>query len=180
MAEATLLRDVYRLIDQCVDNPALARRQEPKVAGRLLCVRAVVLARAGRCTEVVEAAQELLKLPNMPLAPLYAAQACAIAAKSAGKSRPEVRAECVKAAVRALRQAPANAKVQPPLLPYLPGFEALRDDPDFISLRGPRRQADRSRKMPRPRTERNPALVPEREKGTSLTSTNGALGDAVR
>jgi len=137
VAEATLLRDVYRLIDQCVDNPALARRQEPKVAGRLLCVRAVVLARAGRCTEVVEAAQELLKLPNMPLAPLYAAQACAIAAKSAGKSRPDVRAECVKAAVRALRQAPANAKVQPPLLPYLPDFEALRDDPDFISLTWP-------------------------------------------
>lgn len=137
VAEATLLRDVYRLIDQCVDNPALARRQEPKAAGRLLCVRAVVLARAGRCTEVVEAAQELLKLPNMPLAPLYAAQACAIAAKSAGKSRPDVRAECVKAAVRALRQAPANAKVQPPLLPYLPDFEALRDDPDFISLTRP-------------------------------------------
>ena len=43
VAEATLLRDVYRLIDQCVDNPALARRQEPKVAGRLLCIRAVVL-----------------------------------------------------------------------------------------------------------------------------------------
>ena len=99
--------------------------------------------RAGRCTEVVEAAQELLKLPTMPSppfalpAPYYAAQACAIAAKSAGKSRPEVRAECVKTAVRALRQAPANAKVQPPLLPYLPDFEALRDDPDFISLTRP-------------------------------------------
>ncbi len=66
VAEATLLRDVYSLIDQCVDNPALARRQEPKVARRLLCVRALVLARAGRCTEVVEAAQELLKLPTMP------------------------------------------------------------------------------------------------------------------
>ena len=143
VAEATLLRDVYRLIDQCVDNPALARRQEPKVAGRLLCVRALVLARAGRCTEVVEAAQELLKLPNMPSppfappAPFYAAHACAIAAKSAGKSRPEVRAECVKTAVRALRQAPANANVQPPLLPFLPDFEALRDDPDFISLTRP-------------------------------------------
>ena len=46
-------------------------------------------------------------------------------------------AECVKTVVRALRQAPANAKVQPPLLPYLPDFEALRDDPDFISLTRP-------------------------------------------
>jgi len=143
VAEATLLRDVYRLIDQCVDNPALARRQEPKVAGRLLCVRALVLARAGRCTEVVAAAQELLKLPSMPSppfappVPFYAAHACAIAAKSAGKSRPEVRAECVKTAVRALRQAPANADVQPLLLPYLPDFEALRDDPDFIALTRP-------------------------------------------
>ena len=143
VAEATLLRDVYRLIDQCVDNPALARRQEPKVAGRLLCVRALVLARAGRCTEVIEAARELLKLPTMPSppfalpAPYYAAQACAIAAKSAGKSRPELRAECVKTAVRALRQAPANPYVQPPLLPYLPDLEALRDDPDFISLTRP-------------------------------------------
>jgi tetratricopeptide (TPR) repeat protein len=147
VAEATLLRDVYRLIDQCVDHPALARRQEPSVAGRLLCVRALVLARAGRSTEVVEAAQELLKLPKMPPAPFapsvpfYAAHACAIAAKSAGKSRPEVRAECIRMAVRALRQAPASATanddVQPPLLPYLPDFEALRDDPDFITLTRP-------------------------------------------
>jgi tetratricopeptide (TPR) repeat protein len=143
VAEATLLRDVYRLIDQCIDNPALARRQQPNVAGRLLCVRALVLARAGRCTEVVEAAQELLKLPNMPSplfappAPFYAAHACAIAAKSAGKSHPEVRAECVKTAVRALQQAPENTNVQPSLLPYLPDFEELRDDPDFISLTRP-------------------------------------------
>ncbi len=70
-------------------------------------------------------------------APFYAAQACAIAAKTAGKARPEIRAECLKTAVRALRQAPANANVQPPLLPYLPDFEALRDDPDFISLTRP-------------------------------------------
>ena len=147
VAEATLLRDVYRLIDQCVDNPALARRQEPRVAGRLLCVRALVLARAGRSAEVVAAAEELLKLPKMPPAPFapsvpfYAAHACAIAAKAAGQSRPEVRAECIKMAVRALRQAPANATanddVQPPLLPYLPDFEALRDDPDFIALTRP-------------------------------------------
>ena len=137
VAKATLLRDVYHLIDQCVDNPALARRQEPKVASSLLCLRALVLARAGRSTEVVEAAQELLKLPSMPSAPFYAAQACAIAAKSAGNSRPEVRAECIKAAVRALRQAPANPQVQLPLQPYLPDLEVLRDDPDIIALTRP-------------------------------------------
>ena len=72
-----------------------------------------------------------------PSAPYYAAQACAIAAKSAGKSRPELRAECVKTAVRALRQAPANPFVQPPLLRYLPDLDALRDDREFISLTRP-------------------------------------------
>ena len=143
VAEATLLRDVYRLIDQCVDNPALARRQEPKVACRLLCVRALVLARAGRCTEVVEAAQELLKLPTIP-SPPFAPPAPSTRprpvrlppsprANHDRNSGPSAsRRPCVT-----LRQAPANANVQPPLLPYLPDLEALRDDPDFISLTRP-------------------------------------------
>ena len=34
---ATLLRDVYRMVDRCIDDPALARRQEPHLASGLLC-----------------------------------------------------------------------------------------------------------------------------------------------
>ena len=46
--EARLLRDVHSLLDQCIDNPALARAQPPKTAAGLLELRAIALARSGR------------------------------------------------------------------------------------------------------------------------------------
>ena len=136
-AEARLLRDVYRLADRCIDDPALARSQPPKVARGLLNVRAVRLARTGRGAEAVEAARELLALTDAPLAASYAARACTIAAAAPGRSRPEDRAECIKTAVLALRRAIANGTVSAPLLPFDPEFAALRDDPDFIALTRP-------------------------------------------
>ena len=80
VAEATLLRDVYRLIDQCFDNPALARRQEPKLAGRLLSVRALVLrvpAAAPRSSTPLKKCSSCLTCPRprSAPAPFFAAQA---------------------------------------------------------------------------------------------------------
>ena len=135
-ADLIILRDTHRLIDKCIENPAFARAQETRLGNSLLGLRAVILAGSGRAPEMLETTRELLKRPNAPLAPAVVARACAIAAGNV-KTDPKLRNECIKTAITALRQAAATHTLEAPLLPYLPEFQALRNDPDFIALTKP-------------------------------------------
>jgi hypothetical protein len=127
-------RDIRRLLDKCLDNAALARAQPQELAANLLNLRAAALARAGRSAEALQAANELLALPNSPNSTEFAARASALAAASAADSRPELGAEAVKTAICALRQGIHYSVVDVPELPFDPVFAALRANADFIAL----------------------------------------------
>jgi tetratricopeptide (TPR) repeat protein len=137
VAEASFFRDIYRLIDRCIDNPALARAQPPKTAAALLELRAVALARSGRAALAAEAAAEVLTLRDAPFAPLYAARAYALAAASLDRSQSDIKSKYIRASVAALRKTIATTILQAQRFPFDPDFDVLHDDPEFIALTHP-------------------------------------------
>lgn len=145
LADANVRRDAFRLVGPCVDHPELARKQPRRTARTVLNHRALALARAGRAAEALEAARELLSWPEAPIAPVYAARACAIAAASLGPSRAADRSEYLKTALEGLRRAIAGRVIRRGLLPVVPDFAVFRDEPEFIALSrpdpGPKRPA---------------------------------------
>jgi hypothetical protein len=137
LSYARLIRELCPLVDKCIDNPAVARAQRPEAAVQLLAARAVRLARMGRNTEAIEAARELLTLPNANYVLAEAARVNLIVISSLGDSRREEKNRCRKLALEALRKAIASSTINIHLAMFYVDFLPYRNDPDFMALTGP-------------------------------------------
>ena len=134
LAEARLYLAYFRAAARSIEDPGFARSQPADLVSSLLQLRAVALARRGEHAEAAAAAKELLGSGQDPDAPLSAARAFALAARSLPPDRAGLRAEYTRAAVEAIRLAMPRRPLLVRKLAYEDDMSVLRDDPSYAAL----------------------------------------------